>query len=244
MKEQMTQGIVLRAIDYGEKDKIITIFTADLGRISAILKGVRRITSRLKYASQPFCYAEFKLAGRSELMTVCEANEVTNFFDITQSYAKMVCGSAILEMVEHASTLGEPDPVLFEAVRRCLGLLAESDLNPDLILMRFALGLFKVGGYAMNLKTCHVCGKSLNSDMAVFDVDSGEFCCYKCPVPNYIAVSPRAIEIMQQLARTPVSEMPDICVMENEAKEFRHIIRANFQLRFGWQLRSLSTAFD
>jgi len=244
MKELTTQGIVLKAIDYGEKDKIITIFTAEMGRVSAILKGVRRITSRLKYASQPFCYADFKLAGRSELMTVCGASEITNYFDITQSYAKMVCGSAILEMVDNASTLGQADPVLFEALRRSLGLLAESDLNPDLILMRFAIGLFKVSGYAMNLKTCRVCGKSLNSDMVVFDVDSGEFCCYKCPVPNYITVSPRALEIMQKIAQIPVSELPDIVLMKDEAKEFRQVIKANFNLRFGWQLRSLSTAFD
>ncbi len=244
MKELTTQGIVLRAIDYGEKDKIITIFTADMGRVSAILKGVRKLTSRLKYASQPFCYADFKLSGRSELMTVCGASEITNFFDITQSYAKMVCGSAILEMVDNASTLGESDPILFEAMRRSLGLLANSDINPDLILMRFAIGLFKVSGYALNLKTCHICGKSLNSDMVVFDTDAGEFCCYKCPVPSYITVSPRALEIMQKISKLPVSELPDICIMKNEAQEFRHIIRANFHLRFNWELRSLSTAFD
>jgi len=244
MTELMTQGIVLRAIDYGEKDKIITIFTAEMGRVSAILKGVRKITSRLKYASQPFCYADFRLSGRSELMTVIGASEVTNFFDITQSYAKMVCGSAILEMVDNATTLGQADPVLFEATRRCLGLLAESDLSPDLILMRFALGLFKVCGFGLNLKTCHICGKSLDKDMAVFDLDAGEFCCYKCPVPKFIPVSPRALEIMQNISRIPVSELSDIYIMENEAREFRQIIKANFQLRFGWELRSLSTAFD
>mgnify|MGYP002524075434 FL=1 len=244
MEELTTQGIVLRAIDYGEKDKIITIFTADKGRVSAILKGVRRITSRLKYVSQPFCYADFKLTGRSELMTVSNASEITNFFDITQSYAKMVCGSAILEMVDNASTIGQSDPILFDALRRCLGLLADSDINPDLILMRFAIGLFKVSGYAMNLKTCRICGKSINEDMVVYDLETGEFCCYKCPVPKYITVSPRAVEIMQKISKIPVSALEDIFIMENEAREFRQIVKANFALRFGWELRSLSTSFD
>lgn len=239
MRELITQGIVLKAIDYGEKDKIISIFTAEKGRVSAILKGVRRVTSRLKYASQPFCYANFSLSGRTELLTVTDVSEITNFFDITQSYAKMICGSAMLEMVDNAVALDEPDPILFEALRRALGLLSDTDISPDLVLMRFAIGLFKVSGYAMNLKTCHVCGKPLNQDKVVFDLDAGQFCCYKCPVPKYITVSPRAMEIIQKIARMPLSELEDIFVMEEEATEFRKIVCANFDLRFGVKLRSL-----
>lgn len=244
MRELMTQGIVLKAIDYGEKDKIISIFTAEKGRISAILKGVRRATSRLKYATQPFCYANFALSRRTELLTVSDVSEITNYFDITQSYHKMICGSAMLEMVEYATATSEPDPVLFEALRRGLGLLSDTDMNPDLVLMRFAIGLFKVSGYALNLKNCHICGKPLSQDKVVFDLDSGQFCCYKCPVPKYIPVSPRAVEIIQKIARVPMSELEDIYIMKEEANEFRQIVRANFDLRFGVKLRSLNQSLS
>lgn len=239
MSELTTQGIVLRAIDYGEKDKIVTIFTLEKGRVSAIIKGVRRVTSRLKFASQPFCYADFSLRGSSELMTLSHAEEITSFFDITQSYPKMICGSAILEMVNHASMLGEPAPVLFDALRRSLGLLADTDINPDLILMRFAIGLLKINGYALNLNSCSKCAKPISQDMVVFDTQTGQFCCYKCPVPQYITVSPRSVEIMQQIASIPVSALPDIFIMEDEAQEFRKIVRAAFELHFGVNLRSL-----
>lgn len=238
----MTQGIVLRAIDYGEKDKIITIFTEKYGKVSAILKGVRRLTSKMKFASQPFCYAQFNLVGRAELMTVSQASEIISFFDITQSYNKMVCGSAILEMVAFSTVLGENDAILFTALRNSLQLLCGSDINPDLIMMRFAIGLFKVSGYAMNLQSCPSCGKNLSEDKIAFDLKTGDFCCYKCPVPEYIPVSPRVFEIMQKISKMEVSALEDIFVMEEEAIEFRQIIKANFALRFGSTLRSLEVS--
>lgn len=244
MEELKTAGIVLKTIDYGEKDKIITIFTEQKGKVCAILKGVRKLTSRLKFASQPFCYAQFNLVGRAEFMTVSNACEIVSFFDITQSYAKMVCGSAMLEMVEHSTMVGQRDPVMFDALRTGLGLLCETDINPDLILMRFALGVFKVGGYAMNLRTCHNCGKSLSEDKVVYDMASGEFCCYKCPVPRFILVSPRSIEIMQKISKMELKSLEDIYIMEEEAREFRQIVKANFELRFGTTLKSLNTSFD
>ncbi len=240
MQEIKTQGIVLHATDYGEKDKIITIFTEKCGKVSAILKGVRKITSKMKFASQPFCYAHFNLVGNGELYTVSAASEVLSFFDITQSYGKMVCGSAMIEMVNRAVVSGQVDVVLFDGLKTSLKILSDSDYVPELILMRFAIGLFKVTGYAWNLSTCSVCGKPLSEDKVMYDCDSGEFCCYKCPAAKYISVSPRAFEIMQKLAKTPFKDLEDIYIMEEEAREYVNLIRYNFNLRFGEELRSLA----
>ncbi|MBO5103366.1 MAG: DNA repair protein RecO [Clostridia bacterium] len=244
MEQLITQGIVLRAIDCGERDKIITIYTPEKGRVTAILKGVRKLTAKMKFASQPFCFAQFRLVGRQEMMTVAGASEIESFFDITQSYAKMVCGSAILEMTDHISVLGEPNYILFDALKQTLRLLANSDIEPDLILMRYALGVFKISGYAMELKTCAVCGKPLNQDMTAFDLETGDFNCYKCPVPRYLHISARSLEIMQKLSKTEIEKLEDIVLMENEAREFRQLIRANFEIHFGVNLKSLNTAFN
>lgn len=240
MEQIITQGIVLRASDCGDKDKIVSIYTRDYGRISAILKGVKKLTAKMKFASQPFCYAQFRLVGRPELMTVAGASEIESFFDITQNYNQMVCGSALLEMTECISVLGEANPLLFDSLVKSLKTLVNTDTDPDIVLMRFALGVFKISGYAMNLKTCHNCGKSLNDDMIVYDLDSGEFNCFKCPVPRYIPISARTLEVMQDISRLEIDKMEDVVLIDNEAKEFRQIVKANFEIRFGYRLRSLN----
>ena len=65
--EFKADALVLRAADWGEYDKIVTLFTAERGKLSAALKGVKRAGAKLKFAAQPFCFAEFvfvEKAGR------------------------------------------------------------------------------------------------------------------------------------------------------------------------------------
>ena len=55
--ESKADALVLRATDYGEYDKMVTLLTAERGKIGAALKGVRRAGAKLKFAAQPFCFA-------------------------------------------------------------------------------------------------------------------------------------------------------------------------------------------
>ncbi len=240
MQQILTQGVVTRAIDYGENDKIVTIITPEHGRLSGLLRGVKKVTAKMKFASQPFCFAQFKLVGRGDLLTVANATEIENFFDITQDYRATVAGSAILEIADSVSLLQEPDKLLFSGLLHALKTLAVTETDPDVVLMRFALGVFKITGYAMNLKTCKNCGKALSSDMVRFDADTGEFCCIHCSPTRYIPISGRTLEIMQNLTKLQFAELENIVINDTEAHEFHQIIRTNFAIRFGKDLKSIA----
>ncbi len=239
MQQMITQGVVLKAIDFSESDKIITILTPLHGRITAILKGVKKVTAKMKFASQPFCFAQFKLVGRGEIPTVAGATEIENFFDITQDYNTMIAGSAILEMADAASVIDEPSNLLFSGLVHALKTLATMDADPNVVLMRFALGVFKISGYGMNLRTCKTCGKPLNSDIVRFDVDTGEFVCVHCCKNRYIPVSSRTVEVLYNMSRLEFPELDNIVITSTEVAEFHKIIQANFALRFGRQLNSI-----
>lgn len=239
MQQMITQGVVLRAIDYSDADKIITILTPEHGKVSAMLKGVKKVTAKMKFASQPFCFAQFKLVGRGEILTVAGATEIESFFDITQDYRDMVAGSAILEMAD-AVSLGQDSHLLFSGLLHALKTLATTDTDPDVIMMRFALGVFKITGYAMNLTTCKTCGKPLSNDMVRFNTDTGELTCIHCSSPHYISVSARSLEVMQNLVKLQFSELENIVLTEDEVQEFHKIIRANFALHYNRELRSIA----
>lgn len=240
MQQLVTQGVVLRAIDYSDNDKIITILTPNNGKVSAILKGVKKVTAKMKFASQPFCFAQFKLVGKGELLTVAGATEIESFFDITQDYKATVAGSAILEMADTVSIVQSPDNLLFSGLLHALKTLSTTEADPDVVMMRFALGVFKITGYAMNLKTCKNCGKPLSNDMVRFDTDVGEFNCIHCSANNYISISARTLELLQNMSHLQFAELENIVVTEAEVKEFHQIIRINFAIRYGKNLRSIS----
>ena len=61
METKIIKGIVLSSYDYKEKDKLVEIFSAEQGKIIAILKGCKAPSAKLKFAFQPFCFAEFSI---------------------------------------------------------------------------------------------------------------------------------------------------------------------------------------
>ena len=68
--EIKVNALMLRAVDYNEYDKMLTLLTAEYGKISAGIKGVRKPAAKLRFAAQPFCFAEYVLAKRGDKYTV------------------------------------------------------------------------------------------------------------------------------------------------------------------------------
>ena len=62
--EIKTEAIVLQAIDYKDNDKLLTLFSPSLGRITAGIRGVKKPTAKLAFSAQPFCFAEYILAEK------------------------------------------------------------------------------------------------------------------------------------------------------------------------------------
>ena len=54
--EVKTEGLVLRATDYKENDKLLTLFSPTLGKITAGARGVKKPTAKLNFAAQPFAF--------------------------------------------------------------------------------------------------------------------------------------------------------------------------------------------
>jgi DNA repair protein RecO (recombination protein O) len=62
--EIKTEAIVLQSIDYKDNDKLLTLFSPSLGKLTAGIRGVKKPTAKLSFAAQPFCFAEYVLAEK------------------------------------------------------------------------------------------------------------------------------------------------------------------------------------
>ena len=93
MTEIVTDAVVLRAMDFRDNDKIIFLLSPTEGKISAVLKGVKKAAAKLKYAGEPFCFAEFTLARRGGMATVAGCAQKESFFGLRQDVEAYYCGS-------------------------------------------------------------------------------------------------------------------------------------------------------
>ena len=95
--ELIVNALMLRAADYNENDKILTLLTAERGKISAGIKGVKKAAAKLKFAAQPFCFAEYSLSQRGDRYTVTNAAECESFYDLRTDINKFYAASAAAE---------------------------------------------------------------------------------------------------------------------------------------------------
>lgn len=73
------EGICLRAVDFGENDKILTLYLAQKGKVAVKARGCKSQKSKLKYAATPLCFGKYYLAGRGRY-TLAGCDLIDSFF--------------------------------------------------------------------------------------------------------------------------------------------------------------------
>lgn len=180
-KQVISDAVVLKAVDYGENDKILTLLTPALGKISAGIKGVRKPAAKLKFAAQPFCFGEYSLAERGGRYTVVNCSEYESFFELSSDIKKYF---AACSAAEAACALGyEGDDctaVLGELIKAFTALSCASG-DESRILIKFLVFALRVSGYGIAADDCAVCGARLTgAEKLRFEYDTGAFTCYGC----------------------------------------------------------------
>lgn len=177
--EEKLNGVVLSGVSVGECDKILNIFTLEKGTVSAKIKGVKKAGAKLKFASEPFCFAEFVFSVRGDKRTVTGASLTDSFYPLRNDVTRFYCGGAVLEYVKKFAKENIVSAELFLSVVNALKRLAYENGSPQNALVGFFLNALKISGYALNLSGCADCGKIPNGRI-YFDWSRGGFLCEDC----------------------------------------------------------------
>lgn len=228
MEEVRVKGIVLSASDHKEKDKIITIFSVELGKINGILRGVKAPKAKMKYASQPFCFASFELVKQGEYFLVTQVDLIDSFYELTRDYEKFQKGSSMLKVCGKVLRKGIVNPKLFITLINSLKVLTYENLNEYLIVCKFILEFLKSIGYGLNFKKCIFCGKELE-DLAYFNNRTGDVYCPECKNLEYIELDKDELVLVRQLDMIEFDEISLLDIKnENIIKLFNLL---NYELK-------------
>ena len=173
--ECKTDALLLRSADYGENDRIVTLLTAERGKISATMKGVKKAGAKLNFASQPFCFAEYVLAEKGGRYTVTGASLHDGFFALREDISALYGASCVLQACDLLLYEGMTGGELLVLAVRALGELASG--QGANALLKFLLGALGLAGYPIEAGSCPVCG-SIPAGRMRFDMDRGLFTCF------------------------------------------------------------------
>lgn len=177
--EFRTDALLLRSADYGENDKMVTLLTADRGKIGAAMKGVKKAGAKLKFASQPFCFAEYVLAGRAGRYTVTSASLYDGFYSLREDVGAFYAAAAVCEACDGLMYEGMVNGALLISAVNALKEMCGGNIS--FALIRFLLEAVGYAGYPVVAGNCPACGKELSGKM-YFDFASGSFFCADCAV--------------------------------------------------------------
>ncbi len=143
--EFKTDALMLKAVDYGENDKMVTLLTAARGKIGACMKGVKKANAKLKFAAQPFCFAEYVLAEKSGRHTVTSASLYDGFFSLREDVEKYYAAAVVCEACDKLLYEEMQGGELLVAAVSALTRMCEEDAAFPLIV--FLLTALRLAGY-------------------------------------------------------------------------------------------------
>jgi DNA repair protein RecO (recombination protein O) len=174
-----TRAIVLRARNLGEADRIYTLFTELRGKLDAVAKGVRRVTSQVAGKLEFMSEADLTLHRGRNLDVITSAELVTTRFRGLARPAAFAAASLVAETLE---SFCEPDlamPEAYALLQAVTREIARAE-EPAALLPRFELRLLDVLGLAPPSDACVRCGKAFDDDGAWADLDAGGLSCARC----------------------------------------------------------------
>lgn len=180
MDEIEVDGLVVREVKTGEADKILTVLTSKLGRISVSGKGVGSIRSRFSSSAQLFSYSTFLLRKKGNFYYIKDAFYIESFVNIRYDIEKLSLAAYVCDVAHDLSPEDMADDELLPLVLNTLYAIANLDTIPlSQIKGAFEFRAAVQSGFMPDLGGCGYCGCEISEECTI-DVMNGRLLCRKC----------------------------------------------------------------
>lgn len=170
-------ALVIRTVDLSESDRLLSLYSAEKGKISAVAKGVRSLKNKAMFGGQLFCYSRFILYRKGDKFWVREAELIEHFYDIRLSLQRTALASYVCDLLSDTAT-AEPDPSLMRLSLNTLHAIATDKYDITLVKAAFEFRVAAQLGFMPDISACADCGKE-GGDL-VLDIADGVLYCADC----------------------------------------------------------------
>ena len=179
MKILTFPALVIRECDYAENDKLLTLLSAEMGKITVCAKGAKSIRSKDAACSQMLCYSEFTVKERGGFYTLSEASLIEQFFGLRASLERNAAAAYIADVAGEICVENNDEGEMLSLTLNSLYMLSETDRNADIIKAVFELRCAAISGFCPDLSGCSICGCEGDKPLYL-DVMNGSLVCSEC----------------------------------------------------------------
>jgi DNA repair protein RecO (recombination protein O) len=183
MTNQSTSAILLRRIEFGDYDLIVTLFTQDQGKTSAIAKSAKKSVKRFPGVLEPFSLLNVVLTQGKGMPVLKEASLEEPYFKIREDILKTAYASYWAELIYLWMAEGEPQEVLYRLMAHVLSELNRGEIRVEMLSILFQMRFLSLAGFRPNFDHCHACKTGLDQiqcSSVVADPTKGGIVCPTC----------------------------------------------------------------
>jgi DNA repair protein RecO (recombination protein O) len=174
------EAVVLRHHDYGEADRLLTLYTRQLGKTRVLAKGARKIASRKAGHIEPFTQVKLQLARGRDMLLVTQADTVDAYLPLREDLILTSQASYVLELLDRFTYVDDTEnPSTFRLLTDTLARLASND-DPWLVIRYYEMRLLDYLGFRPQLIDCVNCGREIKAEDQFFSFRAGGVICPRC----------------------------------------------------------------
>jgi DNA repair protein RecO (recombination protein O) len=173
-----TPAVVLRTVDYSDKDVIVTLFGEETGKLGAIAKNARASKRRFGGGLQPMRLLRVHLARRPnrDLARLDEIDVIEDFPDIEADFDKITAAAYATELLRELTVELDPDPGLFHLIVRFFRGLSDvhRPIAIEAFIHQYEYQVLMRHGSPPAISSCLRCGTPADQFDKVRALRSGE----------------------------------------------------------------------
>jgi DNA repair protein RecO (recombination protein O) len=218
-------AVVLRHLEYGEADRILTLYTLERGKISAIAKGVRKIRSHKAGHLMPFSQTELFLAKGRNLAVVSQAQALKTFENLRSDLIRTAYAAYVVELVDRFSYDDSENRLLFNLLTDTLERLDQCQ-QPPTTVHYYEMHLMDLLGFRPELTRCVGCGEQIRAVDQYFSARLGGALCPNCmgKDPHAWHISMNALKYLRFFQRSPWSKVKERVIPEAIEVEIKTLL--------------------
>jgi DNA repair protein RecO (recombination protein O) len=203
-----TDCIIIRRIDLGEADRVLTLYTPRRGKLRAIAKGVRRPESHLGGNLELFVQANVLLAKGRDLDIVTQAEMLDAFKGMRSDLVRLQAAFYFGELLDGLAAEELPNEPAYALLRDCLAALA-AGADPAALARFYEFRLLGLMGYRLEVGQCLQCRRPLEPVVNALSIAGGGVLCPACQATDPAArpLSVNALKVLRLIIREPLAAL-------------------------------------